>query len=804
MLTDVRGAIKSLLRSPGFTLIAVVTIALGIGANTAMFSILDSYLLRPAPYPDRDRVERIYRALPQDPVGGFSPADYLELKASNGYGDVAAYTGSDISLSQPGRPAEMAVGVRVSANLFATLGARPYLGRDFRPEEEIPGNHRALIISERYWQSHFGGDGGIIGSAVRVDGEPYDIVGVLPRTFSDWRHLGWVDVFRPLAFDEKEARERNSTNLRLVGRRSASVARGQGAAFIKDFGRRLAHDFPAANAGATWRTVAIDESFLPADARLVVALLIGLSGMVLLIACSNLANLMLARTMARAREFATRAALGASRSQVLRPLLVESLLLALVGGAGALCVASWTFDWLAVVSAGDNGQGVVLGFDWRVLAWAFSACLFTAVAFGVAPAFFVGRLDVNSSLKSGSHATAGRGHRRFRNALIVGQFALAMVLLAGAAHFVRGLKELNSRRHGWESDHLVTGTLVLQPSAYAGEREITEFQRRALERLEALPGAESASMSYAMPFFGLAEQRRYIIAGRQLPEPGREPAALINGVTPHYFQTVGTRLLSGRAFSPGDTRTSPKVFVINDAMARGLFGDGSPLGQRIAQAGGQTLEWGEIVGVVADVQSIYSDPSPVTWQVYQPMAQEPRRSNELALRTTAGAPATLVESVRTTMMSFDQDLPIRKLQAADVGIARANYQDGVLATMLSALALLGLGLASLGVYGVISRTVAQRTGEFGIRLALGAQARDITRLVLTSGAKLALIGSALGLLGAVAVSRILTASFPGIRTSSAPVLIGTTVLLIAIAQIACYLPARSASRISPTEALRAE
>jgi putative ABC transport system permease protein len=804
MLIDFRFAIKSLLRSPGFTMIAIVTLGLGIGANTSMFSVLNSYMLRPAPYPDRDRLERIYRALPQDPHGGFSPADYLDLKAENGYGEIAAYAFSDISLSESGKPAEMAVGLRISANLFSTLGARPHLGRDIRPEEEIPGNHRVLIISERYWQNHFGGDGHAIGRTVRVDGEPYDIVGVMPATFSDWRHLGWVDVFRPLAFDEKEARDRNSTWVRLVGRRSAGVTRGQAAAFIAGFGRRLAHDFPAADAGSTWRTVPIDESFLPADARQILAMLIGLSGMVLLIACSNLANLLLARTMARAREFAMRSALGASRSQVLRPLIVESLLLASAGGLCALFVASWTFDWLAAASAGDNGVGVVLTFDWHVLGWAFCASLFTALAFGSAPALFIHRLDLNSTIKSGSHTTGDRGHRRFRNALIVAQFALAMVLLAAAAHFVRGLHELNNRRHGWESDRLVTGTVILRPTAYARDNEIIDFQRLALERLEALPGVESASFSYAMPFFGLAEQRRYLVAGRETPQPGHEPAALINGVTPHYFETVSTRLLSGRTFNASDTAISPKVFIINQAMAHSLFGDQSPIGRRLAQAGGKTAEWGEIVGVVADVQSIYTDPSPVTYQLYQPMAQEPRRYNELAVRAAGIAPFALIDSIRTTMRSLDQDLPVRKLQPAGVTIVHANYEAGVLGTMLSALAMLGLGLASLGVYGVIARTVAQRIGEFGIRLALGAQAKDITRLVLASGAKLALIGSTLGLLGAVGVSRVLAANFPGIQTSSVPVLVGATVLLIAIAQIACYMPARYASKISPSEALRAE
>lgn len=806
VLRDLRFAITSLRRSPGFTLIAIVTLGFGIGANTSMFSILDGYMLRPAPYAHSEQLDRIYRTTTQNPLGGISPADYRDLTAvMSGYGDVAAYANSDMSLSEPGKPAELAVALRSSANLISTLGATPLLGRSFRPDEDIAGNHRVLILSHRYWQLRFGGDARIIGRTVRVDGETHEIVGVLPATFSDWRHLDRVDVYRPLALSEQESRDRTSTRFVLLGRRSSSLTRAQADGFLDAFGRRLAADFPAAHAGSRWRAIPLDDTIIDESGQAILSMLVGLSGFVLLIACSNLANLLLARTMARAREFALRAALGASRAQMLRPLVFETLLVAFAGGLCAILVAMWTFDWLAVHSAGDNGVGIGLTLDWHVLSWAFGACLFTALAFGVVPALFALRLDLNRTLKSGSRGTTGdRGHHRFRQVLIVGQFALAMVLLAGAGLFVRGLHELNNHRRGWESDQLVTGTVVLPTAAYAGDTEITNFQRLALERLEALPGVVSASISDSMPFFGLAEPRKYLIAGRETPEPGHEPVAVINGISPHYFETVGTRLLDGRAFNAGDTRTSPRVFIINQAMARGLFGDESPIGQRIARAGGETIDWGQIVGIVADVQSVYPDPSPVGYQLYQPMAQEPRRVNDIAVRTAGIPPASLVASIRTTMMALDADLPVRKLQPATATIARANYQLGVLASVLSSLALLGLALASLGTYGVVARTTAQRTSEFGIRIALGAQAGDITRLVLASGVKLALIGSALGLLGAFGVSRLLAAGFPSMQTNSVTVLIGVTLLLTVIAQVASYLPARSASRTSPMDTLRAE
>jgi putative ABC transport system permease protein len=807
-MRDLRLALSSLRRSPGFSLIAVVTLALGIGANTSMFSIFNGYMLKPSPYPDREQLDRIFRATPQDSRGRVSAADYLDFASANGeYGDVAAYSWIDLSVAEPGRPPEMAVALRASANLFSVLGTEPRLGRGFRPGEDVPGNHRVLVISDRYWHKRFGGDPQVLGRTVRVDGEPYSIVGVLPETFSDWRHLSWVDVYRPLALDAKEGRDRSATWLNLVGRRTSGVGEMQAASFIDGFGRRLAKDHPAVNADTTWRTVKLDESFLGRSAQGIMAMLVGLSGFVLLIACSNLANLLLARTISRAREFAVRSALGASRARVLRPLALESLLLALAGGGGAVFVALWTFAWFYRASANEgNGVGVSFTFDWRVLGWAVLACFVTALVFGVAPALFVRRLDLNSTLKSGSRgSTPDRGQRRFRNLLIVGQFAFAMVLLAGAALFVRGLHELNNTREGWQSTSLVTGTIVFPAATYPGDEEIAKLQRLALERLDAQPGVAAASMSYAMPFYGFSEVRKYLVAGRDAPEPGHEPAAVINGVSPHYFDTVGTRLLGGRAFDARDKLGSPKVFVVNEAMARGLFPGENAVGRRIAQAGSKTAEWGEIVGVVADVRSVASSPAAATYQLYLPMAQEPRRTCDLAVRAAPGvAPFALVDRVRATMMSLDSDLPVRKLQPAENTLARINYQLGVLESVLSALALLGLGLAVLGIYGVISRTTAQRTGEFGIRLAVGAQGRDITRLVLTSGAKLALSGCALGLVGAVGVSRMLTAAFPTIHTTSVPVLAAVTLLLVAIAQLACYLPARHASRVSLTQTLKAE
>jgi predicted permease len=806
MLQDLRCAFRQFAKTPGFTAVAVLTLALGIGANTSMFSILNDVLLRPLPYPEADHLDRIYRITAQNSRGGFSPADYLSLKSEMaGYGEIAGYGLVDLSLSEPGKSAETVPGLRVSANFFSTLRVKPQLGRDFNSDEALLGNHRVLLISHRSWQSRFGGDAHIIGRVIRVDGEAHEIIGVLPDALNDWRHLGPFDFFRPLGLTDREIPDRSSAWVRLMGRRSKALTHEQTDAFIANFGRRLAADFPAVNSESSWRAIPVTYLVAGKNGPIILSMLVGLSVFVLLIACSNLANLLLARTMDRAREFAVRSALGASRAPLLRPLAGESLLLAFAGGLCAILVALWFYDWIATISTGDGGDKVVFALDWHVLGWTFGACLFTALAFGLVPAHFALRLDLNTALKSGSRSISGdRGHRRFRGFLIVGQFAIAMVLLAGAALFMRGLDELNHRRSGWESDHLVTGTVLLPAATYPGSKEITTFQRLALERLEALPGVASASISSAMPFFGLAETRKYLVEGREVPAPGHEPVAAINGVSPHYFQTVGTRLLDGRTFTEGDTPTSTKVFVINQTMARGLFGDASPIGRRLAQTGASSTEWGEIVGVVADIQSVNPDPSPVTYQLYQPLPQEARLSNEIAVRAAGVGPSTLVDSIRSTMAALNPDLPVRTLQPADATIDRYNYQWAVLGRMLSGLAVLGLGLASLGIYGVIARTMAERTGEFGIRLALGGQVEDIIRLVLTSGVKLALIGSSLGLIGAFGISRLIAAGFPGMKLQSAPVLIGSTAFLIAIALLACWLPARRAAKVDPIVALRSE
>lgn len=809
LFKDLRLGVRQLAGSPGFTILAIITLGLGIGVNTASFSMFNGIIVKPLPYPEAGQLDRVFRSTAQNRDGHFSTADFLDFRRALGdRAEVTSYTLGNASLSDPGRAPEFAYAGRVTANFLSVLRMQPQLGRDFRPGEDVPGRDHVVILSQRLWLNRFGGDPLAVGRTIRVDGEPYLIIGVLPKLFNDWRHFGSVDFFRPLAFSPEQASDRTATYLRILVRRPPALSQTELNSFAANFGAHQATEFPALNTGSTWRADLLQSSILPRGAPAMISMWFFLSGLILLIACSNLANLLLARTMARAREFALRAALGASRIQLLRPLIAESLLLALAGGACAIVMAYWFRDYMAMRSTGDNGDQVVFVLGWRVFGWAFLASLVTAVTFGIAPALFALRLDLNQTLKSGGRGMpGGRGHKRFRSILIVGQFAVAMILLATAGVYIRGLHELNSRRAGWESDQLITGTILLPTAKYSDADKISAFHRLALERLMALPGVAKASLSSFNPFFNWPDVRKFVVEDRERPALGHEPAALVNGVSPHYFDVVGTRVLAGRAFNERDVATSTKVYMISQSTARTLFGDASPIGRRLAQASGVApgkLVWGEIVGVVTDVESSMPDLNPVPFQIYQAMAQEPRRQAEIAVRTEGDAPAAMADSIRAAMAGLDPDLPIRQLQQADAAIKRANYQSAMGRDIISAMAVLGLGLASLGIYGIIARTMAQRASEFAIRLALGASLNNITRIVLTSGVKLALIGSAFGLLGALASVRVIGAAVAGAHSNRAIDLVLTTLLLIGIALVACWIPARRATKIDAMQALRAE
>lgn len=801
---DLRFAARQLVRTPGFTLLAVLTLGLGIGANSSMFSITNGIMLKPLPYANVDRLERIWRATPQFRQGNFSASDVVALReAEAAYGEFAAYRSRAASLSDPGTPAELASSALATANFFSVLGVQIELGRAFRPGEDTPGRDKVVILSQRVWRNRYGARPDILGRTVRIDGEPHEVIGVLPVSFNDWRHLGNIDFFRPLALTPAQIADRTDQTYRVIGLRAPSTDAPRAVSFLSELSARQARAFPAENAGTSWWSEDLIIASYGSPATL--ALLIALSGFVLVLACANLANLYLVRTITRTREFAVRAALGASRLQLMRPLLAESLLLSIAGGAVAVFVIQGFHQWTRVRSTGDNGEQVNFALDPKVLAWTLGASLLTALAFGLLPALYARRVDLNETLKSGARgSTGGRGTQLFRRLLVVGQFALALVLLSGAAIFIRGLDDLHRRQGGWDAAQLVNGTIALPAATYRDDDAILSFQRRALERLRGLPGVEAATFATFEPFFFWSEILKFQIDGQPRPAAGLEPAARINTVEHAYFTTVKTPLVAGRVFDATDTPTSKRVYLVSQSTARALFPDGTALGRRLAPATDGVPEWGEIVGIVADVETVEPDSNLVPHQIYRSIVQHPARNFELFVLVQGTEPASFVADIRAVFTALDADLPIRALRPAQKSIERSLYQLGVLRDMLTAFGLLGLALAAMGIYGVLARTMAQRNGEFAIRLALGATAHEITRLVFASGARLALAGSVLGLVGAVGVARVLVANYPGIRSNNVLILGASTVFLLAVALVACWLPARRAAKVDAISALRAE
>jgi predicted permease len=801
-LQDLRYTFRALGQQPGFALVAVLTLALGIGLNTAMFSFMNTLLLRPLPFPEAEHLVKLYRSTPQNQHGGFSPADYLALdQEESGIGRVAGYQQSSVTFSEPGRATQW---LRVSADLFDVLGVPPVLGRSFRADEEVDGNQRVVVISHALWLDRFASAPDIIGRTVKGNDQPYEIIGVLPAAAGDHRLFGQVGLFSPLSFDDETRRVRNTHAISILARRDRTVTPAQATAFISSFGARLAAEFPRENDKSGWRSEGLPQSATGPAGRVLLAMLLGLSGCVLLIACSNLANLLLARAIERTREFAVRAALGASRLQLIRTLVLESTILAAAGGAAALIVAAWTTEWLRSVIANGGGPSFDFQMDWRVLSFGLAVSILTLAICGIGPALFASRINTNDTLKSGGRAaTASRGHQRLRYALIAGQFALAMILLAGAGFFVRGATNLLATDLGWNADRVVQGQIALPEARYPNGDAINLFHRRLIDRVQQLPGVTAASLSYGLPYMGLNGQARYVAEVGTPRGRGSEFSSKVNGITPSYFEVTGTRLVTGRFFNHADTASSLKVAIVSETLARTLFPAGNALGSRIGDPG-ESPAWMEIVGIVADVRSIDVAQEAASFQLYLPIAQGPLPNFMIAVRTAGVAAGSVSASIGAAIASLDPEVTTRALMPVTARMEEVTSQMRLMQQLLLAFAALGLLLASLGIYGAMTRMVAQRTNEIGLRMALGAQVMNVLGLVFRSGVRIVAIGAGVGLFGAVALSRLLASVLPTMETDSALVGVAGAFVLVAVALVACYLPARRATLVNPIEALRTE
>ena len=804
-MNDLKFAFRQLLKNPGFTAVAVLTLALGIGANTTMFSVLNTLLLRALPYPNSERLVRVFRTSPQSQTWPHSVANFLDHREQNSvFERMAAFTWWSFNLAEPGEPAERLRGIIATADFFPTLGVAAALGRTFMSEEDQPGGNKVVVLSQTFWRRRFSSDTNIIGRTLRLDGESVAVIGVMPASFEHPLLWGPVDAFRPAAFTPEQRQNRGNNWLNTLARLKPGVTLGQAQAEMSAIAKRLAQAYPDNNAKDNVRLVLLRKSEMDDTGRHLTWLTMGLAGFVLLIACANLANLQLVRTATRARELAVRAALGAGRVRLMRQFLTESLVVSLSGGALGLLSALWGDEFIGRRMLIANEPGLNLAPDATVLSFALLCSLATGIVFGTVPAWIASRADVNDALKESSRGTtSSRSQHRLRHTLIIGEVALALVLLTGASLFVRGLHRFTHRDPGWRVDGLLTGWLSLPGTKYERSDQQLAFFQRLEERLAALPGVERAAISSSLPIWAFGSSHTIVVEGRPAPPAGQEPLVYAESVSPGYFETIGIQLRQGRVFASTDTTNRDAVVVINETMARHFWPNENPVGKRIRSRDPGEPQWQEIVGVVRDVRFPANLGAPDTrLQVYYPFAQEARPFAAIVLRTS-GKPESVASAVRRAVAEIDPDQPVNELDSARKIVDRNLANLGLVGTMLGAFAVLGLVLAAVGTYGVISSFVAQRTGEIGIRMALGAQKRDVLWLVLGRGLRLLLAGSLLGVGGALATARLLAAAMPELPGDPGAIA-AITIVLVAVAVVACWLPARRAAKVEPMEALRCE
>ena len=811
---DLRYGARMLRKKPGFTVIAVFTLALGIGANTAIFSVVNTVLLRPLPYREPDRLVMVwgnFRGLNMMRLGA-SAAEFMDFKSQTSvFTELAAFQQTPFNLTGDEGPQRLS-GLRVSSELFKVLGVAPLTGRALAAADQKPGHEHVAVVSQRLWQTRFGGDLKNLDRRLTLDGTSYAVVGVMPRDFQfpfgldeTQRPDSWV----PAVFSAAELNDRTQYDFQVIGRLKPGVTTEQARAEMDTIGRRFEQQYPRSYRGPKgedggWQvTLTTLQDEVVGNVRSLLLVLLGVVGFVLLIACANVTNLSLARASTRRREMAIRTALGASRVRVVRQMLTETLLLALIGGAVALPLALWGIELLIALGPKNIPRLGEVRLDLRVLAFTLGVSLFTGLVSGLAPALRVGGSRVHDALKETSlGVTAGAARQRLRSLLVVSEIALALVLLIGAGLMLKSFRVLLAVEPGFSADRVLTAQVLLNNSRYAEATAKLNFYDQLLTRVRAQPGVESASMTTGLPLTGVTYGAPFSIEGKPFDPAGKPPHAYIRTVAPGYFQTLGITLQQGRDFNLQDTVASTPIVIINQAFARDFF-NGDPAGKRFKiGAPGSPRPWMQVAGIVRDVKADGLDAETVP-EMYLPFAQNTTAAMTLVARTT-GDPADNIAAVRREVLSLDKDQPVynirtmRQLLGASIAQRRFNM------LLLSAFAFIALLLAASGLFGVMAYTVAQRTHEIGVRLALGAQTRDVLRLVVGNGMALAALGVAVGLAGAFGLTRLMSSLLFGVTPTDAATFVVVSIVLLAVALLACYIPARRATQVDPLVALRYE
>ena len=800
---DVRYSLRMLLKHKGFTIVSALTLALGIGINTAMFSVLNTFLFGSLPYPQSERLIRVWRTSPHSQTWPHSAANFFDQHDQNTvFEKLAAYNYVSRNLAEQGHTAERLTGVAGTADFFPILGVAPAYGRVFKPEEFEPGADNVIVLTDRFWTRRFGSDPNIVGQKIQLDGKTVEIVGVMPPGFEHPLLWGPVDIWQPLAFTPEQKTSRGSNYLSEIGRLKPGVSIQQANQSMVTLAANIGKQ-NSSNEGDSVRLEPLQRSTSDSIGRSVMWFTFGLAGFVLLIACANLANLQLVRTAARARELAVRAALGAGRWRLLRHSFTESILVALIGGVISLLIALGAVRFISARMFADL-PGASVQLDYKVFGFALLCSLLTGVIFGTVPAWLASRADVNLALRENSRgSTAGRSQHRMRHTLIVGEVAFAMVLLAAAGLFLRGLQRFINTDPGWQVDGLVVAQMSLRGEKYASDKQRIVFLTELENRLRALPGVEHAAIGGSHPVFGFNSSSSFLVEGRPEPPPDKLPEMFFEPVSSDYFATMGARLQQGRTFNASDTADHPAVVIINESTARYFWPNESPIGKRISSTGPKK-DYFEIVGIVNDLAFPGNLGEPYTrFEAFVPTTQAAPGYLMLLIRTSSSAEG-IANSLRSSIAGLDAELPVYRIRTARAAVNQGLGSISLLGSLLGAFATVGVILAAIGIYGVVSYTVVQRTGELGIRMALGAQTRDVLRLVLGKGAVLVVSGALLGAAGAYGVSRLLISLIPSLPTRDPVILPAAAFALVAVALVACYIPARRATRVDPLVALRSE
>jgi putative ABC transport system permease protein len=808
LIKDIRYGMRGLLKQPAFTAVAIVTLALGIGANSLIFSVINALILNPPKIADPDHVVSIWPTPKGKRLEGFS--SYLNLQdwrsRNQSWEDMAGYKTNGFVLLNGGE-AERIQGMRVTANFFPLMKVGLFRGRNFQPEEEKRGSQPVAIISYDFWRNRFGAGDAALSKFISLNGKPHQIIGVLPPDFEFPLVSKHAEIWTTVVGEGGNLEERGANVLLVVGRLKQGVSIEHAQAEIESITANLEREYPQTNRDTTAYLVSVEEQIVGRDVRRALWLLLGTVVFILLIACTNMANLMLARASKREKEIALRAALGAGRWRIARSLLVESVLLSVLSGVGGLLLSFWGLGAIKYYGADQLPRLEEVGVSGGVLLFTFAISVLTGLLFSLVPTIKASRADVNEALKSGVKGTTGaRSMRVWRDSLVISEVALSLILLVGAGLMMKSFIRLVNVDPGFDANNVLTGGISLTSALYDKPEACVAFVNQTLEKLQALPGVESAAFVAPMPFSGGNVGGDFLIEGRPKPEPGREPGANVRSVSNSYFQAMKIPLIKGRQFNDQDRRAGVGAAIINQTLAEEYFPNEDPLGKRISNIGanqneGDPLQW-EIVGVVGDVHHS-SLIRPANPEIYLPNQQNPWGWGNFLIRTKAD-PSLLSKSFTEQIKSVDKTVPLTDVQPLTEAISVTVAESRFYTFLFGLFGATGLVLTLTGVYGLISYTVSQRTQEIGIRMALGATRPNVLRMILKHGLLLTSLGAVLGLGISFGLTRLIVSLLFGVEPTDLVSFVGATFVLLAAALLASYIPARRATKVDPLVALRYE